>query len=190
MKNNGCKKGFTLIELLVVVLIIGILAAIALPQYQKAVWKSRAAELMTQARNVYNAQQAYFMEHGHFADNFDLLPIDFKGLTRNTALAQSMGVDDGYVKGDGDSFIWLESDPQNDGVDYGTSGAAFGKGPYAMCGFMFQNQEGSRCGVYRTQGQLLCVDNSEQGTDFCTKLFKGKDAAETCSGGDRQYAMP
>ena len=58
------QKAFTLIELLVVVLIIGILAAIALPQYQKAVFKSRMAEAFVNLKTLKNALDVYELEHG------------------------------------------------------------------------------------------------------------------------------
>ena len=64
-------KGFTLIELLVVVLIIGILAAIALPQYTKAVERSRMAEAVQVLGDLATAQSIFYMQHNAFATDLD-----------------------------------------------------------------------------------------------------------------------
>ena len=70
------KKGFTLIELLVVVLIVGILTAVALPQYQKAVEHANMVEAAVILRSIANANQLYYMQTGEYANENDIEKLD------------------------------------------------------------------------------------------------------------------
>lgn len=74
-KKNG-NKGFTLIELLVVVIIIGVLAAIALPNLLGQVAKGRQAEARTNLGVINRAQQVYRLENTAFG-NIGQLPVRF-----------------------------------------------------------------------------------------------------------------
>lgn len=72
--SGSRKLGFTLIELLVVVLIIGILAAVALPQYKLAVQKTQFTAMIPWVENMVRQQEIYLMENGSYANSFEEMP--------------------------------------------------------------------------------------------------------------------
>ena len=93
LKRRFC--GFTLIELLAAVLIIGILAAIAWPAYNKAVVNAKAAQLITAMRAVIKGENSYFVTHGEYALDIAELTINFN-LPRKNVRHLSGGVTLGY----------------------------------------------------------------------------------------------
>ena len=117
MKNANLSRlgGFTLIELLVVVLIIGILAAMAMPQYFKAVERSRMAEAVTLMDSVVKAQRRKLMQTNRYANDFCGLDVSPKGASGRYY----------FTKGDpengrgGNGFqVWVENYGSTSGMVY------------------------------------------------------------------------
>ena len=176
----GKNAGFTLIELLVVVLIIGILAAVALPQYQKAVEKSRAVQALAVLKSFGQAFQAYYMANGDYPSTFDQLDLDMSSWTGNEKWFSA--ATDSRSNGDWSLQILNQS---------GTTGVFVGRltGEYKGGGFGFFGA------THYDDNTILCLERTGSGIvfeknagDYCTKLFHAPFLAT--SGGTRAYTMP
>lgn len=170
-------NAFTLIELLVVVLIIGILAAVALPQYQKAVEKAKAMQGITLLKAVYQAQIDYHLANGKFADKLDKLAIDIPW-TGTTKWEQSDSYTDNRSNGD-----WsLQISPNNSQYTGPTIQIGRISGPYKGAGFImfFNPTHGSLkghtlfCGEYGAEQNQGNFFQKKRG-DFCVKVMGVKD---------------
>lgn len=162
MKNN---KGFTLIELLVVVLIIGILSAVALPQYEKAVTKTRMMTGVTIGRSLAMALDEYYLANGEFTAAYDNL---------------SLGVPEGYTDANGNAYASLNG--QNTiYYDVGTSKQKMyrlqsgGKVQYQM-----PLPNGKSVNIYFYSSYATADDGAYKGRIYCTGESNAAIATQYC----------
>lgn len=169
MKNRNLqyfwrnKQGFTLIELLVVVLIIGVLAAMALPQYRVAVGMSRASTMYAFMRGVDQAQQAFYMANNRYATTFDSL---------------SVGIPPGFTKADektitkGRMRCWIMTEHGNAEISI--------KCNEGITGVVLEK--------YHNQNYYMCwaSTNNELNKQICRSL-SGKDEAGGISSNQAEW---
>jgi prepilin-type N-terminal cleavage/methylation domain-containing protein len=73
MSRAHSRSGFTLVELLIVVVVIGILAAMAIPRFQSTKGKAYLASVKSDLKNLSTAEEAFFYEHRTYSTDLDSL---------------------------------------------------------------------------------------------------------------------
>ncbi len=189
MKHN--KKAFTLIELLVVVLIIGILSAIAIPQYQKAVYRARNTKLKNYVTAIATAQQSYYLANGKFAADFKDLDIDLPfaapGTQPNVNIQPCNKIVPGTDSLREENGIQVFFSARSPIPSYISVVALYTTGPYKCAGI------GRLLGTRSENiSPSFCVEHAEPSFvttgDFCKKVEKG-ELTYTDPWGSRYYSL-
>ncbi len=162
-------KGFTLIELLVVVLIIGILAAMAMPQYFKAVERSRMTEADTLLGSIAQAQRRKFLQINKFVTNYkalDVSPKDSNGSTYYTKGNPSTGAN-------GNGFKVVLS-----GTDFG--GTAGGKATATRVSSSGTLQYQYNLVRYYQGDNVTCNGTNDAGKELCADFCGTDGPSNSC----------
>ena len=162
MKNN---KGFTLIELLVVVLIIGILAAMALPAYFKSVERSRMAEADTLLGSTAQAQQRRWMKNNSYSKLFSGLDVSPTNDASATFCTKGAGATAGTC---------------NNGfkVELGTTVGSYGDG-YATATRVGTDQYGYKLKRYYQSTHTSCIPSDNAADKALCADYCGVDSVGT-----------
>ena len=187
MKKNFNTSGFTLIELLVVVLIIGILAAVALPQYQKAVEKSRVTQATTLLKSVYQAALAYQLEHGEWPTQFEQLSISIPWTGNTPWNTYTTEVRD--TLSNEEWSLQLINSSNVRGVEIGRLSGNYTGGGFGMYEYH----------AYWTvpRNERVCLEKNNHGVaftgtkgDYCTKIFGGEKVYGEGAAYSYIYSLP
>lgn len=157
------KKGFTLIELLVVVLIIGILAAMAMPQYFKAVERSRMTEADQLLSSIAQAQQRKYLQINKYTEEYKTLDVAPKGASGSTYYTKG-----NPTSGGGNGFKVVLA-----GTDYDTGAATATRVPNTG-GTLQYSYNLSRKYV---SNKTTCTGTDAGGKELCAD-FCGVDAVD------------